>query len=842
MTRTFSRLLAALWLCLAAGSLSAQVNLDALTGGNSASADKAATPEEPPTDPGPDATAALRAARAELAAAVPNLDAWTQLAARAEQALDAAQPDQTRLQSLRDEVFSWRDRFLGLTDMNSGRISTLRAQIAALTPASADTAVAPAISARLAELNKALDSARAPGQLASANYAQANALMTRISGQLRTGDTLRLTERGASPLDPASWQAAGTALVSVVDAIGQGGGLDWSTRLAQDNGRFELISAALALVAALLLLVRSPHWIGLAQAKVESSHARLRAIWALLLMFLQLALPVVGMSALVVSLSLFGVLPRSSSPVTSAIFDAGLILVATRWLAGQLGPKGARRQLLDYPSEIFGPLKRTGMALAWFIAIFLVVTALLRAARANEAALSVVLLPVVLLACVALWRFGSLLRTSPERAEDSGRFRHVIATVCTVVAIGTPLLAILGYSHAARVLFSPFVMTLGIFGVFVVLQARLTRVFSGDPEGDSGSLVPILVGTILFVLLLPVTALVWGARTVDLLEVWAQFRAGFTIGETTISPSDFLTFAIVFAVGYIGTRFLQRSLKTTVLPRTRLDLGGQNAVVSGVGYIGITLAALIAITLAGINLSSLAIVAGALSVGIGFGLQTIVQNFVSGIILLIERPIGEGDMIEVNGQVGFVRDISVRSTRIETFDRTDVIIPNADLVSGQVTNWTRGNMVGRLILPVGVAYGSDIEVVQSVLLEVGRNHPMVVFDPEPQALFVGFGDSSLSFELRVILRDVNWKMIVTDEMNRAIDAAFREKGIEVPFPQTDVWFRSAMPQADTRDTGDDPAKTTGPTGASREAPEGLMTGSDLTDRADADPEADGPAS
>ena len=842
MTRLLTRLLAVLWLSWAAGALSAQISLDSLTGGGSseAASDTAepAKTEEPPADPGPDATAALAAARKALAAAVPSLDAWTQLAARTEQALAEPAPNELRLRRLREEVFSWRDRFMALTSMNSGAIETLRAQVAALTPANADTAIAPAIQARIDELNKALDTARAPGLLAAANYAQANALMTRITSQMRTEDTQRLTERGASPLDPSSWRDAATAMTAALSALGSGGGLDWSTRLADDDGRFDLALAVLAMVASLLLVLRSPRWIGIAQSKVETGHARLRATWALLLSFLQVALPLVGISALILSLSLFGVLPGNSSPVTQAIFDAGLIVIATRWLAGQLGPGQTRRQLLDYPPEVFGPARRAGMTLAACIALFLVISAVLRDSGASQAALSVVGLPIVIVACAALWRFGSLLRTPPEGEGERGRVRHAVALICTVVAVGTPLLAILGYNHAARVLFAPFVLTLGIVGIFVVLQARLTRVFSADPEGDSGSLVPILVGTALFFLLLPVTALIWGASTVDLLEVWAQFRAGFTVGETTISPSDFLTFAIVFAIGYIGTRFLQRSLKSTVLPRTRLDLGGQNAVVSGVGYIGITLAALIAITLAGINLSSLAIVAGALSVGIGFGLQTIVQNFVSGIILLIERPIGEGDMIEVNGQVGFVRDISVRSTRIETFDRTDVIIPNADLVSGQVTNWTRGNLVGRLILPVGVAYGSDIEAVKEVLLQVGRDHPMVIFDPEPQALFVGFGASSLDFELRVILRDVNWKMIVTNEMNSAIDAEFRKRGIEVPFPQTDIWFRSPMPQAEAP-ASDTPQPPEQPAQTRDSHPEGLMTGSDLTDRADDDPDPDG---
>jgi small-conductance mechanosensitive channel len=236
------------------------------------------------------------------------------------------------------------------------------------------------------------------------------------------------------------------------------------------------------------------------------------------------------------------------------------------------------------------------------------------------------------------------------------------------------------------------------------------------------------------------------------------------------------------------------------LKKARIDAGARNAAATLGGYVGIAVAVLIALSTAGFDMSNLALVAGALSVGIGFGLQNIVNNFVSGLILLFERPIRKGDWIVVGSTEGYVQSISTRSTQIRTFDRAEVIVPNSELIAKQVTNWTLRDLKGRVRVPVGVAYGSEPTKVAKVLLDIAQKLPGIVQDgslPKPKAVFLGFGETALNFELRFFIRNVDDRIDTLSAANFAIDAAFRAEGIEFPAPIREA--RAAPPPPPTRD-------------------------------------------
>ena len=294
-------------------------------------------------------------------------------------------------------------------------------------------------------------------------------------------------------------------------------------------------------------------------------------------------------------------------------------------------------------------------------------------------------------------------------------------------------------------------------------------------------MVGIGINLLVAVIGLPLILFMWGFQPGDI-QAWIyKFATEIHIGSVTFSLTGILSrhpgfrhrlfrFALVPGAGSTAR----------CMARGRVDAGVRNSIRTAVGYAGILLAALLGVSAAGIDLSNIALVAGALSLGIGFGLQNIVSNFVSGLILLAERPFKVGDWVVAGANSGMVKKISVRATEIETFQRQTVIVPNSEFINSAVGNWTHRNKLGRIDVKVNVAYGTDARRAAEVMDAVVRSHPLVLKNPEPFVVFLNFGPAALEFELRFFLADILNANVVQNDIRFAILETFERERIEIP--------------------------------------------------------------
>jgi potassium-dependent mechanosensitive channel len=795
----------------------------------------------------------------------PDFARWEALAERAEAGLtDRNMPDAT-LEALRTQIAAMRAEFVIAQAFNRERIAVLREQLDALGPPPGEGEIeAPEITERRADLTERMARRQAPLVAADEAFRRADAIIRSIDRLLRERQADALMRLWPTPLNPANWPQGVNALISSALTVYGEVYNAWLDPALRAAFRSDLPVTLGALALALLLLARGRFWMETLTTRLLLSTAILRGrvVAAFFLSLAQILVPFAGLSALffaVLSTSLTG---PTIEDLAQTMVRAGLVLVFARWLALQIFPviadPGLSLTLAD-PDRRRG--RRVTLLLGLFMAIELLLRAFLQPEQQTEAANAVLMFPLIVLVSLGLWRMGLILQghhpvaarpDTPSAEAGPSTFDRLVALgarALTIVAIAAPVLAAVGYVTAAMQLVFPAVASLALLGVVMVLHRLAVAIYAavvGVEDGAADALVPALVGMTLTLGALPILALIWGVRATELLELWIRFREGFSLGETRISPTNIIAFFLVFAIGFVLTRGIQGALASSVLPKTKMEKGAQKAIVSGLGYVGVFIAALVAFSTAGINLAGLAIVAGALSVGIGFGLQNIVSNFVSGLILLIERPVSEGDWVEVGTTSGFVSRISVRSTVIETFDKSEVIVPNSDLISGVVTNFTKTNKTGRVIVRVAVAYGTDTRRVEAILREIAEAHPVVAIDPKPAVLFMNFGADGLEFEVRAILRDVGFKLRVQSDINHQIALRFGQEGIEIPFAQRDIWLRNPEALSGARPPVAPVAAAVGATALAggalaatlRDDPPAPETHEDLSDDNDPDDEDD----
>lgn len=287
-------------------------------------------------------------------------------------------------------------------------------------------------------------------------------------------------------------------------------------------------------------------------------------------------------------------------------------------------------------------------------------------------------------------------------------------------------------------------------------------------------------------------------------DTWLNQRL-FSIGQTNVTIHGIAATILLFLCIVLGEKIFRRVIVRRILETTQLDKPVRYGVERIMGYMFLLIGGYIALQTIGLDLSSLTVIAGAVGVGIGFGLQNIISNFISGIIILIERPISIGDRVDVGGVAGQIGKISLRSTTVITNDNISIIVPNSQFISETVINWSHGDPKARFRIPIGVAYGTDTDKLTEVLLAVAKADPNVLDDPKPSVFFDSYGDSSLNFELGVWTQTmVRSPRNLRSRINFAVYKALKEANIEIPFPQRDLHVKTGS--LEVRQAGESDAK------------------------------------
>ena len=488
--------------------------------------------------------------------------------------------------------------------------------------------------------------------------------------------------------------------------------------------------------------------------------------------------------------------------IAVGIFLFGLGCVLVDWATGPLSPSASVKGLI--PDHV-APLRfRLRILILALVTSFIVLGTNWLTIRLIGPEVTGRAAMIFLVACALLYVILYLGRIPGLRR----RFRLVRAAATLGLIVG--IVAVLfGYQNFAGYVIHGITrsaLALSILWILVWLvsisfnylsqedtpaAANLRRTFGASRDASRSGLgfMQLIADLVLWLSLVVYLIYVWDESGTTLDRLIELVVRGGTVGQLQLVPAQIIGGILVFAALLVVIGWTKRWIDRRWLQHIVIERGAREALITLFGYVAFVLALLIGLTQAGVDLGGLAIVSGALALGIGFGLQEIANNFVSGLILLFERPIRTGDFVTVGDIEGFVRKISIRATEIETLDNQNVLVPNSELVSGRVVNWVLRDTYGRLRLTVGVAYGSDVELVREILEQIGREHPEVITDgraPAPRALFMGFGDSSLDFELRCRINRIDRRFTVISDLNFSVDAAFREAGISVPFPQRDL--------------------------------------------------------
>lgn len=661
-----------------------------------------------------------------------------------------------------------------------------------------------------------LDAQMRRTRVVSVRLTQVAGEITNARRELLLGEIFKQT---SSALNPLLWYDAAREMPRVY-RTGAFYATDWWSRIAErlHGARLLRFLAAVFLLALAYYLLRRALR-ALARRERPEAPTELEKTGVALMTAGAIAVLPFGAAWIFVEiLRGFDLVTSLVQPFVTALLDAvRMIAVGVGLARGVLSPGRPQWRLVDLPDVVarrFNTLAVNFISIAALLhvaeAFNQIVTAPLDVSVASRA-----LLTTLGAGVLAYSIFGSARLSRQIDAELGPRIEKRDWFAFWRVAIWGAIIAVIGANAFGYVNFANFLVTQIMWVTFVLMCAFLlhsllsqaiarimqpTSMFASAASTALGvrasalKQLSILLSGLVTLLVYLVGAMLilapWGVESDSVFDTMKAAFFGFSFGAINFSLSGLVIAIVLFALGFIATRAFQRWLEGSYLPSTELDSGLQNSITTSAGYIGVITAIVLPFAYLGFNFEKLAIVAGALSLGIGFGLQSIVSNFVSGLILLWERAIKVGDWVVVGAEQGIVKRINVRSTEIETFERQTVIVPNSNLISGVVKNWVRGDRSGRITVEVGVDYNSDPEVVRQILLDCAGDNPNVAKLPEPSVLFTAFADSSLNFELRCFVEDVQFLGSTRSDLRFEIFRRFKAANINIPFPQSDVTVRS----------------------------------------------------
>ncbi len=722
------------------------------------------------------------------------------------------------LQRLRAEIEPVAESIRALVDDLAPKLEASKARLAELGPKPKDGQ--PEESADVARDRTEREAVVAEfdetGRLARALLVQANQITAAISDRRRAAFTRALFEQSSGILSPTLWFDVAQALprearvlAVVLSNVGD--------RLRQQATPGALLLLGLALGTAIALYAGRRHVaprLVTRDPTVTEPARRSRYLAAVAVLLLGAVPAVIGSWVVWATFDALDLIPARIEPVVNAALRGLAFVAFVRALTDAiLAPGHAPWRLLPLGDAAVARISAFSVALAAVVVTGKVIETF---NHAVAAALPFTVATRGVFALAAALILAELLRRFATRAtEDEACLGPYVAT--DTEATGGPL-RILGWTLVVAVSASvlggyvalaSFLVDQAIWIAILMALLLLTIILADEFIGGTlkgqtriatalqantglrrksleqiGVLSTGLTRLVLILVALMLALAPWGIESADIMSSVRAAFFGFQVGDVTISMSAIIISLLLFGLGFGATRVVQRWLDTTFLPATELDAGLRNSIRTAFGYLGVFVAAAIAFSYLGLSLDRIAIVAGALSVGIGFGLQSVVNNFVSGLILLWERPIRVGDLVVVGDGEGYVRRINVRATEIETFDRSTVVVPNSNLISGVVRNRVRSDRTGRVMITVPVPRAADPDRVADIMRQAALAHREVMSEPSPRVLFKKIGENTLDFDLICFVDEIEVSARVSSDLMFTIYRALREAGIGHPVPES----------------------------------------------------------